>query len=107
MKYLTSTFSPKMIKEGRFEGDPISLQKAMSLAVNAKSFVGHEVTAKILSALLKQSVAFNRADVAAVPGDVIISITPDFRASEAREFSHDEVLQAGFVAFQIFILPQK
>lgn len=103
MKYLTSTFSPMMIKQGQFEGEKISLEKAITLAVNAKSCVGHEVTAKVLSALLKQSVAFNRENVAAVPGDSIIAIIPNFRADQAREFSHDEVKAAGFQAWLIFV----
>lgn len=103
MKYLANTFSPLMIQDGKFSGMPISLSQASALAADAKSVVGHEVTAPILSALLGVPVAFNRENLAVVPGDQIVCVIPKFRANEAREFSHEEVAAAGFQAFLVEI----
>ena len=105
MKYLANTFSPLMIQDGKFSGIPISLSQAKALAADAKSVVGHEVTAPILSALLGLPVAFNRENLAVVPGDQIICVIPKFRAEKAREFSYEEVAAAGFQAFLVEISP--
>lgn len=105
MKYLSSAFSPMMISNGQFTGTPISLAQAEALAADAKSVVGHEVTAPILTALLRTQVAFNRENVALVPGDKVICVIPKFRADKAREFSHEEVVAAGFSAFWVEITP--
>ena len=101
MKYLANTFSPLMIQDGKFLGMPISLAQAKALAKDAKSVVGHEVTATVLSALLGVSVAFNRENLAVVPGDQIVCVIPKFRANEAREFTFEEVSAAGFQAFLV------
>ena len=101
MKYLSSAFSPKMTKH-RFTGEPITLEEAKALASDAKSVVGHNVTAPIIAALLGQPVAFNRQNVELVPGDVVICVIPDFRA-ETREFSYAEVAAAGFCLSKIVI----
>ena len=101
MKYLANTFSPSMIHDGKFSGMPISLSQAKALAADAKSVVGHEVTAPILSALLGLPVVYNRENLAVVPGDQIVCVIPKFRADKAREFSHEEVSAAGFQAFLV------
>jgi len=105
MKYLANTFSPLMISEGKFSGVPISLSQAKALSVDAKSVVGHEVTAPILSALLGLPVAFNRENLSVIPGDQIVCVIPKFRADKAREFSHEEVAAAGFQAFLVDVAP--
>jgi len=34
-------------------------------------------------------------------GDVLFAVIPNFRASEAREFTYEEVKSAGFRSFKI------
>jgi len=67
------------------------------------SIVSHEVTAAILSALLREPVEFRRVNVTLKPGDWMYCIIPKFRASEAREFSRQEVEAAGFRVFLVEI----
>ena len=87
----------------KFTGFPISLAQAKLESKNAKSAVGHELTAQVLGMLLEMPVAFNRESLELVPGDEVICVVPNFRASEAREFTRDEVLVAGFRAFRVEI----
>jgi hypothetical protein len=103
MKYLANTFSPMMIKEGQFIGMPVSLSQAKAAAKDAKSVVGHELTAPVLSALLEMPVEFNRESLSLIPGDQVVCVIPKFRASEAREFTHEEVVSAGFQAFIVTV----
>ena len=97
-KYLTNTFTPAMCRGLHYAGSPLTLDEARDAATDATSAVGHEVTAKVLTALLGREVAFNRVNLALQPGDVVVAVIPDFRASEAREFTFEEVSAAGWTA---------
>ena len=67
------------------------------------SAVGHKITADILTALLGYEVKFNRTNLTLRPGDSVICIIPNFRASESREFSREEVEAAGYRCFHITV----
>lgn len=106
MKYLTNTFSPAMLRgsyvvvtiEQIHDGDELK-----KLTDGAESAISHEVTAKVLSALLGREIKFNRVNIALEKGDEVIAVIPSFRAQEAREFTEDEVRQAGFKAWRIMV----
>lgn len=106
MIYLTNTFSPAMVAgENTFVGKKVSLNSLRETLQNetVTSAVSHEVTAKILSALLEKPVKFARVNLALQPGDRVLCVIPNFRAQEAREFTFEEVSEAGFSAFEISI----
>jgi hypothetical protein len=102
MKYLATTFSPSMLApecEAVVKGADLD-----ECPADFESAVGHEVTALILSALLKREVTFNRVNLVLESGDEMFCIIPGFRASEAREFSREEVVSKGFRCFNIRVL---
>jgi hypothetical protein len=104
MRYLTNTFSPMMLETLReFEGREISLAEAKTLAANAVSAISHEVTAAILSALLGREVKFNRMNLVLRRGDEVVCVIPGFRATESREFTHEEVASAGFRCWLVVV----
>lgn len=107
MLFLTTTFSPTMLKDGNSaQLHETTLERAIEILQGPGGFisaVGHDVTAKILSALCGFHVTFNRANLALDHGDSVVAIIPNFRATEAREFTRDEVLGAGLRAFIITI----
>lgn len=104
--YLTNTFSPMMLGPGAtgkvFE---VTLPRIHDDVEDLKavSAISHEVTAKIVSALLDFEVPFNRVNLVLNPGDIVLCVIPNFRATEAREFTHDEVAAAGFRCFTIYV----
>jgi len=105
MKYLASTFSPMMLDEKSWanaEVVPIELNDIPS-AKELNSIVSHEITAKILSALLNEIVEFNRINITLFAGDVMYCVIPGFRTTEAREFSYEEVAAAGWRCFLVTI----
>lgn len=104
-RWLTNTFSPLMVREGSFQGEKISLERAISLIKDRgyQSAVGHEVTAQILTALIEMPVRFNRVNLSLNPMDEVIAIVPNFRADVAREFTREEVGAAGYSCFHIQI----
>jgi len=67
------------------------------------SAVGHEVTADVLTILLDHKVEFNRMNLSLSAGDNVICVIPSFRASEAREFTQDEIKTAEYRCFHITI----
>ena len=104
MNYLTTTFSPAMLGKGiNASVREISLVEAKKElgSTNWISAVGHEITAEILTVLLGCEVEFNRVNLSLAAGDEIICVIPSFRASEAREFTRDEVEAAGYRCFYI------
>lgn len=107
MKWIASAFSPMMMNANdnclKFEGIEIDLKQAQDLAVTCHSAIGHENTAKIISALVGFSVPFNRQNLILNHGDELIVIIPNFRAAEAREFTFEEVSAAGFRCFRIYV----
>ena len=68
-----------------------------------RSAVGHEVTAAVLSALLGCHVPFARVNVALDEGDTLWCVIPSFRATEAREFTRQEVEAAGYRCFEVLV----
>lgn len=104
-KFLATTFSPAMLKPGRAAlVEESSLEDARELLCDSwTSAVGHDVTAGILTALLGFRVPFARVNLALDHGDQLVCVIPNFRASEAREFSSDEVEAAGFRCFLVTV----
>lgn len=103
MHYCTSTFSPAMLGTG-------TEAKVIEIGINdippvseMTSAVSHEITAGILSALLGEPVLFRRTNLVLEKGDHVYCIIPRFRATEAREFTREEVESAGFRCFLINI----
>lgn len=134
-KFLATTFSPTMVQHDRdFSAKEISLSEAQEALRGScpvcgspdrrdegagaarhccapfvpgfTSAVGHEVTARVLTALLGFHVPFNRANLSLDDGDTVICVIPSFRANEAREFSREEVEAAGFRCFEITVTEQ-
>jgi hypothetical protein len=123
MIYLTNTFSPAMVSgENIFTGKEINIDDAIKTlsvygdwdvhsqtcrGINSRrqqSAVSHEVTAAVLTGLLSIPVPFNRVNLDLKDGDVVIAVCPNFRASEAREFTRQEVEEAGVRCFRIEII---
>ena len=101
MRFLTNTFSPLMLKVGtRAEVRECTLAE---IPADIESAVGHEVTAKVISALLGQEVKFKRVNIALSAGDEVFCIAPNFRAEVAREFTKEEVEAAKFRCFHIAV----
>ncbi len=104
--YLSSTFSPMMLKSGMtaiVEEVPIEEARGILGAQSWESSVGHEVTAKIIGTLFGFHVPFNRSNISIGHGDQLICVIPAFRADVAREFSHQEIVSAGYRAFLVSV----
>lgn len=102
MKHLGNTFSPTMLGKGMVgEVREVSLEEIKAVLPELKSVISHEVTAKILSALLEADIVFNRENISLKQGDELFCIIPNFRANEAREFTKEEVEASGFRCFHI------
>jgi hypothetical protein len=99
--FLTNTFSPAMLATGGGATvQEITLAQAREeLSSSWESAVSHEVTAGVLSALLGLPVQFARVNLVLNPADRVVCIIPNFRASEAREFTREEVEGAGYRCF--------
>ena len=104
MKYIANTFSPMML--GRYEWAEVTPIDLDEIPVGLTSVVSHEVTARILSALLGEEVQFNRINLSLELGDTLYCVIPNFRAQEAREFTHEEVSEAGYRCFQVRVSPE-
>ena len=105
-KYIANTFSPMMLGALEWaEVTPIELDE-LPMMSQLTSVVSHEVTARVLSALMGEEVSFNRVNLILEIGDVLYCVIPNFRASEAREFTHEEVSGAGYRCFQVRISPK-
>jgi len=102
--YIATTFSPAMLGKGvNASVKEISLADVKERLADCVSAVGHEITANVLTALLGCEVKFNRTNLTLRPGDSVICIIPNFRASESREFTQAEVEAAGYRCFHIKI----
>ena len=102
--YIATTFSPAMLGKGvNASVREISLVEAKKEMRKNDwiSAVGHENTANVLTALLGCEVKFSRMNLTLRPGDSVLCIIPNFRASESREFSREEVEAAGYRCFLI------
>jgi len=72
-----------------------------------ESYVGHEATAKLLSAKFGKEISFNRANITLTPAVKLFVAVPQFRVDVAREFTEDEIKNAKFRYFIIEMVPQK
>lgn len=103
MIYLSSTFTPAMLKAGveaivrECSLDDIKTESG------AVSIVSHENTAQVFTALLGRKITFNRVNVSLENGDDIFCIIPQFRTTEAREFSKEEIEKAKIRCFWVRI----
>lgn len=100
MRYLGNTFSPMMMGEKLFVVEVCEINLD-DIPPNLTSVVSHEVTAKVLSVLLDESVVFNRVNLALKQDDVLYCVIPNFRATKAREFTKKEVEKAGYRCFMV------
>ena len=98
---VTTTISPSMIWK-----DPVIIKeidekefKELIEKRDFKSAVGHEVTAKILSKKFNIDIKFNRENIAITYNTLILAAIPQFRVSESREFTEDEIKSAEFRYF--------
>jgi hypothetical protein len=108
---ITTTFSVSML--------PVSEEANLRIReVNEETFnrelgddfessVGHEATAKLLSAKFGKDIPFNRTNVTLTPDVRLFVAVPQFRVDAAREFTEDEIKNAKFRYFIIEIVPQK
>ena len=108
--YLTNTFSPAMLCGLKTEAavGEVSLELAQSMLTtegvdNFISALSHENTAEVLASLLEMPVEFNRVNIQLVPGDIVVCIIPKFRPTETREFTRQEVMNAGFRCFWVLV----
>jgi len=82
--------------------EEIELETARDLVKDGfTSVISHEVTAKVVSAVLHTEVVFNRVNVTLKAGDVLVAVIPSFRAEIAREFTEEEVCAAPLRCFLI------
>ena len=101
---LSATFSPSMLGGGvRAMIEEIEEEEAKSLLLSRDfvSYVGHEITASILSHRLGRAVGFNRSSLILEEGDELIAAVPQFRGEIAREFTHEEIAGAKFRYFLV------
>lgn len=102
MRYLAVTFSPMMLRPD-VKAEVSSLASLEGIPVDCVSAVGHEVTAKIVSAMLGREVPFARVNLTLQAGDEVFCLIPGLRGTESREYSREEVLAAGFRAFHVVV----
>lgn len=100
--YLSNTFSPMMLGDScKAEVKPCLIEEVKENLCVLDSVISHEITAKIISSLLGEEIKFNRVDVTLESGSIMYALIPKFRASEAREFTQEEVEGAGYRCFKI------
>lgn len=104
MLFLTNTFSPMMLSEGteaRVRGinPQVALRSLQDETMT--SAISHEVTARVFSALAGREIQFSRVNLQLRAGDQLLVIIPSFRATEAREFTLEEVTSSPVRAFWV------
>jgi hypothetical protein len=103
-KYIGNAFSPMMLsQDNKLFAAIVEIHSLDQIPKDCISIVSHEVTAKVLSALLQKEIPFNRVNLELKVGNELFCIIPNFRANEAREFSYDEVNSYGYRIFHIKI----
>jgi len=114
MRYITTTFSPSMIKEGGDvkaeikelgETEFISVVRGLLRYDDCVPAVGHENTAALLARKIGVDRAlYARVNITLGKGDALFCAIPQFRAPEgAREFSDEEVAGARFRYFVVVV----
>lgn len=107
-RFIGTTFSPMMLKSGEALVVEVPLDMIKYLITfesqqSYESIVGHEVTARVLSTLLGVEIPFRRVNVELEPTDILLVVTPNFRANEAREFTFEEVANTGYRCFLVTV----
>jgi hypothetical protein len=105
--FISSTFSPMMlgnnvraiVREFQLE-DVVTVLDEFPEFVSA---VGHESTAKIISILVDRTINFNRINVVLSDCDMVLCVIPNFRDTQSREFTKEEIVNAGFRCFIIHV----
>ena len=115
---LLNTFSPRMVESGMtFVGKEITFAQLKEETtrpwcwkktsetperwLTTTSAISHENTAGIISTLLECKIPFKRENVSLGHGDVAHVLIPNFRATESREFSTEEILEAGMTFYKV------
>ena len=112
--FISNAFSISMISplppQGRtVKVRPISLEEAKSLLREGEyiSAVGHESTARVMSALLGVDIPPNRVSITLQPGDRVLVFQLSVRLAEGQVLSKEEVLdlyekgQASFALVEV------
>ena len=105
--FIGNTFSPMMLGEGTAAVvQEITIQRAREMVLDTPegkrvSAISHELTAPVVSALLGVECRANRINVCLGSSDTLVAIIPVFRATEAREFTREEVAAAGARCFLV------
>ena len=120
--YITSTISPMMLAGPKlemivqeFEPEDMLIRMSgintvcKSRCVDVVGAVGHQNTASVIRPLVERYLPevsgielFDRVSIKLGLFDEILAIIPNFRANEAREFTFNEVENAGFRVFYGF-----
>jgi hypothetical protein len=105
-RIVATTFSPSMLPEGGHaeikEVSENSFQQLLEIAPFT-SAVGHKITANILSQKFDVDIQFNRIDVTITSRDILLVAVPQFRAEASREFTEEEVQNAPFRYFVVWL----
>lgn len=111
--FISNAFSISMISplppQGRtVKVRPISLEEAKSLLREGYiSAVGHESTARVMSALLGVDIPPNRVSITLQPGDRVLVFQLSVRLAEGQVLSQEEVMalyekgQASFALVEV------
>ena len=104
--YIANTFSPMMMHKGPtttalLAEVPLYHIQNLVQKYEVTSIISHELTAPVISALVGKTFACNRVNVELKADDVLLCVIPAFRATEAREFTEEEVRTAGYRCFVI------
>jgi len=108
---ITTTFSVSMLPAS--EEANLRIREVNEETFNCElgddfeSSVGHEATAKLLSAKFGKDIPFNRTNVTLIPDIKLFVAVPQFRVDVARVFTEDEIKNAKFRYFIIETVPQK
>ena len=94
--------SPVLTTYGTFEFHPISLEEAERLLADGfYSAVGHETSARFLTALLGREVEANRVQIEMEPGDWALVLRLKTRLPEGKVLTEEEL---GVVPYELGLL---
>lgn len=101
MFYLLNAFSPSMLGKTTAEVtfQKLSCEVARAKYQEAKSrgeivcAIGHEGTAKLVSNLLYDEIAYNRIAISLLNGDEGLVFTLSFRVEEGKVYNYDELME--------------
>lgn len=90
--------SPVLTSFGKFTYHPITIEQIKNMLKEEifKSAIGHESTAQLLTKLLDIKVDYNRIAIHQQDEDILIVIKLNIRAEANKEYSTNEIIEAGF-----------